>query len=229
MIKLIDSLPDFEINSVELFKLYSLFAAYPKETLLWRQDGTDTLIASLDGNMIISTKSVDDELRQFLNIISPASVFSRFEVIGKLLDPPYEIAEALCFNGDIDEPPINGDLLKSDEIYRLLDVKGLKLPPYEYFAPDFCHRLNHGLLNYFAIKNKCAAVSLSLESTALINGIASHQKGCGSLALKELLKRERGKLIFACAAPEAKEFYIKNGFTQIYKAAYWNKKEVKIQ
>ncbi len=226
MIKLINSLPKSAITTVELFKIRSFFEAYPSEVLLWEQDFTGTLIAMLDGNMVIyAPRGADDELREFIGIISPASVFSSREIVSDILPPPYEAANVLRLDGFLAGEAMAGDLLKSDEIYGLLSVDGLDLPPYEHFAPDFCFRLNHGLLECFALKKKCAAIALKCGNAALINGIASHEKGFGSIALREIIKKAGKPNVFACCDPKIQEFYKKNGFSFMYEAAYWKKEK----
>ena len=81
------------------------------------------------------------------------------------------------------------DGVSEDEIYSLLDVDGLSLPEYPYFAVDYCRRLNLGFANYFAIKDKCAAISFNTGDFAIMNGIASHKKGFGGVALKNILAK----------------------------------------
>ena len=112
------------------------------------------------------------------------------------------------------------DNLKSDEIYNLLNVDGLSLPPFDTFAVDFCHRKNTGKLKVFAKAETFAAISIHSDNVCLINGIASHKKGQGSIALKGILSQNFGKTALACAKEEIKNFYIKNGFDEIYTAAY---------
>ena len=114
------------------------------------------------------------------------------------------------------------DTVNSKEIYELLDVKGLNLPFYEHFAVDFCYRLNHGQLKYFALKDKCAAIGICDGQAVLVNGIASHKKGMGSIALKGLLSQYS---ITALAVCEKKimPFYLKNNFSHSYDAGYWRK------
>ena len=78
MISLIKILP--EINdacSAELIKIKCLFEAYSDIALFWSQDGTDTLISMLDGNMVIYAKNPDlEELKSFIDVISPKSIFT---------------------------------------------------------------------------------------------------------------------------------------------------------
>jgi len=113
------------------------------------------------------------------------------------------------------------DNLSSKEIYELLDVKGLSLPSYPYFAVDYCRRLNKGFADYFAIKDKCAAIVFKTEDTAIINGIASKEKGFGGVALKGILQRVRGKTLFVCCRDSVKGFYEKYGFNMCYYGGYW--------
>ena len=109
-----------------------------------------------------------------------------------------------------------------NEIYKLLNIKGLDLPPYEYFAVDFCHRLNHGGLKYFALKENCAAIGVFDGQAVLVNGIASHKKGMGTLALCGLLSQYNVPA-FAVCEKNVTPFYLKNNFSHIYDAGYWRK------
>ena len=116
-----------------------------------------------------------------------------------------------------------GDCLSSREIYDLLNVEGLSLPEYPYFAVDYCHRLNHGFADYFALKNKCCAVTFNCGDEAIMNGIASHQKGMGSIALKGVLQKNYGRDFLVCCRDSVLEFYKKNGFVHQYYGGYWVK------
>jgi hypothetical protein len=115
------------------------------------------------------------------------------------------------------------DELSSRELYDLLNVNGLSLPEYPYFAVDYCHRLNHGFAKYFALKDKCAVISFNSGKYAIINGLASHEKGYGSIALKAILQKNHDKEFLVCCRDSVKGFYQKNGFKKLYNAGYWVK------
>jgi len=115
------------------------------------------------------------------------------------------------------------DSVTSKEIYELLDVDGLSLPEYPYFAVDYCRRLNRGGADYFAIKEKCAAITFKSGKNAIINGIASKEKGFGSVALKGIIQKNHGRTLFVCCRDKVKGFYEKNGFGLLYFAGYWVK------
>ena len=221
MISLIKNLPEIYDNcSAELIKIKCLFASYSDVALFWSQVGTDTLISMLDGNMTIYAKTPDlEELESFISVISPKSIFTDFKTATALGLNISETAVVLKRDCDIalqDSP----DNLKSDEIYNLLNVNGLSLPPFDTFAVDFCHRKNTGKLKVFAKAETFAAISIHSDNVCLINGIASHKKGQGSIALKGIISQNFGKTALACAKEEIKNFYIKNGFDEIYTAAY---------
>ncbi len=227
MIRLTDTLPDFEPHTAELFKIRAAAECYPRDTLLWRQEGTDTLISCLDGNMVISATAPSDELREFVGVISPATVFGKAELLKSLSLSPFDEVLVMEFCGEIPQATEPSDELKSDEIYALLSVDGLRLPPYEYFAPDFCLRLNRGYCKYFARRGLGAAVVFTHGDTALINGIASHKKGFGSVALKNAVSLSARSRVLACCTEKNKGFYEKNGFKVIYKAAQYRKEDTK--
>lgn len=221
MISLIKNLP--EINdtcSAELIKIKCLFEAYSDIALFWSQDETDTLISMLDGNMVIYAKSpVLEELKSFINVISPKNIFTDLATAKALQLEISQTAAVLKRDCDI-KPQDSPDNLKSDQIYDILNVEGLSLPPFDSFAVDFCHRRNIGKLKVFAKDKTFAAISIHSGDVCLINGISSKQKGQGSLALSGILSQNFGKTALACALEDIKNFYIKNGFSEIYKAAY---------
>ncbi|MBO5019102.1 MAG: hypothetical protein J6D52_00410, partial [Clostridia bacterium] len=108
-------------------------------------------------------------------------------------------------------------------IYDLLDVDGLSLPEYPYFAVDYCRRLNLGFADYFALKDKCAAITFNTGDYAIINGIAAKQKGYGGVALRSIISKNNGRKLFVCCRDKVKGFYEKNGFLPLYYGGYWVK------
>ena len=115
------------------------------------------------------------------------------------------------------------DTVNSREMYDILNVDGLELPDYPFFAVDYCHRMNHSLADCFAIKSICAAITFHSDKHCILNGIASHEKGMGSVALKGIMYKNRGRYMFCVCRKDIERFYIKNGFTPLYKAGYWRK------
>lgn len=221
MISLIKNLPEINNNSsAELIKIKCLFDAYSDIALFWSQSGNDTLISMLDANMVIYAKNPDlEELESFINVIAPKSVFTDFKTAKDLKLKVLETAAVLKRTCDL--PPQDlPDNLKSDEIYGILNVDGLSLPPFDTFAVDFCHRKNIGKLKVFAKGKTFAAISIHSGNVCLINGISSKQKGQGSVALGGILSQNFGKTALVCAKENIKNFYTKNGFEEIYTAAY---------
>ncbi len=221
MISLIDKLPNiYDDFSAELLKIKCLYEAYSDIALFWLQDGTGTLISMLDSNMTIYAKNPDFyELKSFIEVISPKSIFTDLKTAKKLKLQVNELAVVLKRSCDIKTDTIS-DQLKSDEIYSILNVEGLALPPFDTFAVDFCHRKNKGQLKVFAKADTYAALSISYGDVCLINGIASKEKGQGSVALKGILSKNFGKTALVCAKEEIVNFYTKNGFERVYEAAY---------
>lgn len=221
MISLIKNLPNTNDSfSAELIKIKCLFEAYSDIALFWSQSKTDTLISMLDGNMVIYAKNPDlEELKSFIDVISPKTVFTDLYTAKSLTLEIFETATVLKRNCDIDliSTPDN---LKSDQIYDILNVDGLSLPPFDTFAVDFCHRKNIGKLKVFAKDKTFAAISIHSDDVCLINGISSKEKGQGTIALKGILSQNYGKTALVCTKENVKNFYIKNGFCEIYKAAY---------
>lgn len=227
MIALIKTVPEVESLSAEHIKLRATFEAYGKDGLFWAQDSDAAYLSLIDGNMVIFNKLplTDDrieELVEFLAVINPACVFSDLETLCALNRKPKEEISVMHIKAQ-EEADKKSDELSSQKLYDLLNVEGLSLPDYEHFAVDICYRLNHGLAEYFGIENTCAAISFHTENFAIMNGIASHKKGFGSVALKNILAKNNGRDFLVCCRQSVKEFYIKNGFIELYKAGYWVK------
>lgn len=225
MIKLTDKIPQINAFSAELVKIRCLYDCYKDDNLVlfWVQNGDKAVISLADGNMTIFNNGADlCELAEFVAVISPASVFSDAETLNALGCSPYNAVNVLHIKANA-TAEINGDELSSKEVYDLLNVEGLSLPEYPFFAVDYCRRLNKGGANYFALKEKCAVITFNSGNTAILNGIASHQKGYGSIALKSALALNNGRDFFVCCRNSVLPFYEKNGLKKLYNAGYWVK------
>ncbi len=220
MIKQIKSLPAFSVNCAERLKIKSAFSFYKDIALLFVQD-EKTFISLLDGNMVIDYGGTDiAELFAFINTVSPKTVFAKSGVLENYSFKEEEKCSVLVRKTPA-KSTLSGDTLKSDEIYSILNTKGLSLPPYEYFAVDFCRKLNGGGLYYFALKDVAAAIVLKEGETLLLNGIASRKKGMGSVALNGVLAKCDYKTVFCVSRQENLPFYYKNGFEFSYNVSYW--------
>ncbi len=225
MISLVKTLPDYQNINAELIKIRCLYDSYKDDdsVLFWCQDKIRAVIAMTDGNMIIFNNSADlEELKEFVKVLSPACVFSDYDTLCAIGKKPDERINIMSRVADI-TGDVKGDILSSKELYSLLDTDGLSLPEYPYFAVDYCRRLNRGGANYFGLKNKCAVITFNSGENAIINGIASHQKGYGSIALENILKKNYGRNLYVCCRDKVKGFYEKNGFRLLYFAGYWVK------
>ena len=222
MISLVNEIPKLNLPLAEVVKINCTYNLYKDIAMFWLQNENNAIISMLDGNMTIYNNGADcDELRQFINVISPLSVFSDAKTLEKLFENKFHRVCVVKSEHRFD-CNLQSDTLNSSEIYRLLDVDGLQLPPYEHFAVDFCYRLNNGQLKYFALKNKCAAITISDGQAALLNGIASHQKGMGRVALCGVLAGCNMHCLAVCEE-SVMPFYLKNNFYHIYDAGYWRK------
>ena len=228
MVTLVDKIPEIDNLSAEWVKIKCLYNSYKNDSkvMFWVQDTDKCVIALTDGNMIIYNISADfEELTEFVDVINPACVFSDYDTLSKIGRKPKERINIIYRKADI-KGETKGDSLSSREIYDLLDVEGLSLPEYPYFAVDYCHRLNHGFADYFALKGKCCAVTFNCGDTAIMNGIASHEKGMGSVALKGVLQKNYGRDFLVCCRDSVLDFYKKNGFCHKYYGGYWVKENV---
>ncbi len=222
MITLVNEIPKIKLPTAEVVKINCTYNSYSDIALFWVQDEARAVISMLDGNMTIYSDNADiEELSEFISVISPRSVFSDADTLSELFGDEFHKVCVMKsdnnFHCDISSQTVN-----SSQIYELLNVDGLELPPYEHFAVDFCHRLNHNALKYFALKDKCAAIGISDGQAVLINGIASLQKGMGSLALSGLLSQYKITAIAVCEK-DVMPFYLKNNFSFGYYAGYWRK------
>lgn len=225
MIKLTKNLPKIFAPKAELIKINCNFQIYPDDALFWVQNGQEALISMLDGNMVIFNNGADtEELREFIAVISPSSVFADADTLSLLYGEDFERVCVVASNEEFvcDTP---SDSISSDRLYALLSVDGLSLPPYEYFAPDFCRRLNHGGLGYYAKSGECAAITITDGEYTLLNGISSHKKGMGSVALCGALSRVESGYALAVCKEELLPFYLKNDFEHIYDGGYWRKQK----
>ena len=228
MISKVSQIPDFNVLSASFIKIKCLYDSYKYDdkVMFFTCDGDKCVISLTDGNMIIYNISADfEELREFVDFINPACVFSEYETLCAIGRKPKEKINILHRKADI-KGETESDNLNSKEIYHLLDVDGLSLPEYPYFAVDYCHRLNNGNAKYFAIKDKCCAVSFNTSDYAIMNGIASHQKGMGSVALKGILQKNYGSDFLVCCRNSVLGFYQKNGFCHLGFGGYWVKENV---
>ena len=225
MIALTYELPEILADSAELIKIRCLYDAYRNDdkVLFWCQDGDRSIISMTDGNMIIYNHKADiEELKEFVDVLSPACVFSDYETLTQLDREPKERINIMYINAEKLSEEV-GDTLSSREIYDLLDVDGLSLPEYPYFAVDYCRRLNLGFADYFALKDKCAAITFNTGDFAIINGIAAKQKSYGGVALRSIISKNKGRKLFVCCRDKVKGFYEKNGFLPLYYGGYWVK------
>lgn len=222
MICLVNEIPKISLPLAEVVKINCTYNSYKDVAMFWVQNENNATISMLDGNMTIYNNGADfDELREFIRIISPMSVFSDADTLTALFGENFHRVCVMKSEHRF-ECDVESDSLGSGEIYKLLDVDGLQLPLYEHFAVDFCHRLNHGHLKYFALKEKCVAVGICDGQAVLVNGIASHQKGMGSLALGGLLSQYNFTALAVCEK-EIAPFYLKNKFSIAYNVGYWRK------
>ncbi len=225
MISLVSEIPFLDKLSAEATKINCLYEAYKNDSsvMFWVQNKGDAYISMTDGNMIIFAVNPDySELLEFVSVLNPACVFSDLVTLEKIDRIPPENINVMYRKADI-KSDLAGDTLSSKELYELLDVKGLSLPEYPYFAVDYCHRLNRGYAKYFALKDKCAAISFNTGNFAIINGLAAKEKGYGSVVLKGILSKNYGKEFLVCCRDSVMGFYQKNGFEKLYNSGYWVK------
>lgn len=199
--------------------------AYGDDVYFWSQNEDNAYITLSDGNAVIKNNSADIcEIKEFLKLISPSSVFSDYDTVSSLFES--DVKRLFVYKSDTNsfESDITSDVLSSNEVYKILSLSGLSLPPYEYFAVDYCNRKNNGVLNCFAIKDKCAAIGMRYENTVLISGVASLLKGYGKKAVNGLLSNYENCTAIAVVEDKNRGFYEKCGFTFLSTAGQWSRK-----
>ena len=222
MIALTDFLPEAGEPNAEYIRIKCLYDCYKddKDVLFWEQDGGRAYISLASGDMTVFCENGDlTEIKEFISVISPRSIFGSFEVLKNLGFSDIHSVFVMSRKADI-LGETAGDDLKSREIYDILNIKEFYLPEYPYFAVDFCRRINHGRADYFAVKDKCAAVSFHTGNYALLNVIVSREKGLGTVALNAILQKNYGRELLCCCEEKLMGFYEKNGFKKLYKAGY---------
>lgn len=222
MIKLTHNLPEAGEPNAEYIRIKCLYDCYKgdKDVLFWEQDGGRAYISLASGDMTVFCENGDyEEIKEFISVISPQSIFGSLEALKNLGFSDIHSVFVMSRKADI-LGETAGDDLKSREIYDILNIKDFSLPEYPYFAVDFCRRINHGRADYFAVKDKCAAVSFHTGNYALLNGIVSREKGLGTVALNAILQKNYGRELLCCCEEKLIGFYEKNGFKKLYKAGY---------
>lgn len=223
MISLTQKIPHINLHLCEAVKINCNRRLYKDISQFWVQDENRAVISMLDGNMVIYNRDADiEELAEFIGVISPSSVFSSAETMKKLFGNDFD---SVCvMKSDIEyKSDLESDTLNSGEIYGMFNTVEFELPPYEDFAVDFCYRLNHGDLKYFAKKDICAAVCITDGTSLMLNGVVSYRKKMGSAAVSGVLSKFNRLPVLAVCKPEICGFYKHNGFKHIYNCGYRRK------
>ena len=227
MIALSGSLPEITQPAAEYIRIKCLFDSYKddRNTYFWIQDGGKAVISLADGDMTVYRTGEDtDELSEFINMMSPRSIFTSLETFKAVGIAPVKTVNVMCRISDVREETA-GDTVSSKELYGILSAGGFDMPDYPSFAVDFCRRHNRGYADYFAVKDKCAAVSFHSGNYAVINGIVSLEKGMGGAALTAVLGKNTGRTVLACCEDNITGFYEKYGFYRLNRAGYWWKNQ----
>lgn len=222
MISLTRSIPQADGTNAEHLRISCLFDSYrdDKDVLFWRQSDSGTLIGLCDGVMTLHRCGGDaDELREFINMLSPTLLFSSTEALRAIGLQPSETAEVMLAEAEFEAVP-QGDELSSGDIYAIFAAAGLDVPDYPHFAVDLCRRINRGCADTYGIKGKCAAVTFKTGNSAMLSGLASLERGFGGQALRAIAAKNSGRRLLLCCRPELVGFYEKHGFKKTYKVGF---------
>ena len=222
MIVLIEK-PDLDDSSIENIKILENYNNYNDIALFWKEKESNLYFSLLDGNMTVSGKpSNEDETKAFLNLISPKSIFADFDFFKMTGLTQNTDRVNVLYKQAINYQENKSDIFNSKQVYDIIKTAGLDVPQYEYFATDYCKRLNSGNLKYYGIRDKAVAVTIG-RNNVILNGIASCKKGFGSIVLKGIETLNAGKNIFLSAKDDVLPFYLKNGYKVIGFAGYRRK------
>ncbi len=234
MIRLIDRLPETAPSKMSEARIFSATEAFSGSALqndLWGQFEGDKLISviSMSGGSLNLSSSGENtaELREFLEAVFPAEIFTEYETAEALGLTPVRIRNMLTFKSTGTDTVLENFSLK--ELYDRLsygcDVD-IHLPPFEVFAPDVSHRLRHGGARA-VVKEYGAALAFTYNGGAAMTGIALNPlfrgKGLGKRLLAELLSGIDGDF-FVAANEQNTKFYEKFGFTRQGLVGYWRLK-----
>ena len=142
MIKRIFTLPKERKVSPQYLKIKLNYLVYSDISLFWEQGEGDAVISLIDKDMVIENRNADiNELRLFVNLIRPNSIFSDSETLRKL-NLPFESYSVMKLEKEKENKAFISDNLSSKDIYELLKKANFSLPIYEYFATDYCAKHN---------------------------------------------------------------------------------------
>ncbi len=222
MINLIKK-PDVKDNSIENIKILENYNNYSDIALFWKEKESNLYFSLLDGNMVISGNPLDvEETKSFLSLISPKCIFADFDFfkITGLTENTEKVN--VLYKKAKEYKEDKSDIFNSKQVYDIFKSAKLDVPQYEFFATDYCKRLNGGNLKYYGIRDKAVAVTIG-KGNVILNGIASCQKGLGSIVLRGIESLNADKSIFLSAKDDVLPFYIKNGYKVIGFAGYRRK------
>ncbi len=231
MIKIINELPDMPVDTMSLARIFAAEKAFGGSTLqndLWVQsDGnTITAVISMSGGCmnIYYCGGNTEELRHFLDAISPAEIFTEYETAVSLGLNPIRVRNMLRFYSE--GKTLSLEDFSLSKLYERLSLGSdvdIHLPPFEIFAPDVSHRLRH-LAARAVVKDYGAALAFTYDGGAAMTGIALSPdfrgRGLGKKLLAELLLGIRGDF-FVAANDTNTKFYENFGFALSGKVGYW--------
>ncbi len=232
---IISGLPSFleQINDIAFVKTmcaYTAYKDYPNIAQFWHRtdsDGNITAVISCINSYanLWCNNEETEELKAFFSFLSPTGIFTSLKTAEKL---NFGINEE-CFVF-VKQPPFESiNYNETSEPRQLLEAlrQGLAIPDGDGFVADVTFRKYHGCAEYVT-QNGGGALLFTSDKTAILNGIAvnrnSRSKGLGSQLLKLLLSKAENRTVYACCVEKNKEFYLKNGFNYIDKAAYCEEK-----
>ena len=136
MIRLTSALPEIHSLSAEYLRIRCLFDVYKDDpgVLFWEQGEGQAYLSLADGDMTVYNPAGDaEEIRSFLGMLSPETVFSDLKTLEALGLVPLQKSTVLYREADL-PPKDESDPLSSRELYDLFLSGGLLLPDYPVFG-----------------------------------------------------------------------------------------------
>lgn len=221
MIKLVSAAELLAIdwpNEAAAVRLCSAAAAYGNDNsvlLCWLQysgEQVTAAVCSLQGDVMAQTgEGADlDELRQFLSVIAPRSLYSSVRLYEEQAEHPV-YARNIVGGGRFELPDFKA-------AYKVLE-RNFTLPEFEYWYVDMSHRCRHGHSVCVADADGAAGAHY-YGGTAILCGIAAAEQGTGGG--RRLLERLRDAMpsqvirIMAAVRPAGPHgFYLRCGFERV--------------
>ncbi|MDO4742711.1 MAG: GNAT family N-acetyltransferase [bacterium] len=197
---------DFWVQTNQSCKTTAVICRFYNSITVWNLHGAD-----------------DEELSQFLDVISGDEVFCTFELAKRLSLIEVEKINVLSRVGKTTVRK-QGPLATFEQIYEILNSGGdgdIELPDYSEWYPDFVYRFRHKAARYCLNADKTSVAITGFETSdfAIICGVATlplfRNRGYAADVVETLYSQlaQENKTVYVATRDKTVEFYKKLGFT----------------